>query len=160
TTALERPPDGILHLTNLQLYSPKLRLSGQGIRRKDGTFLIEARGTQAQYGPLTVRLDGKIERPKVELFLERPNEALGIRDMRLFLDHNAGGFAYHAEGQSRLGPFTSNGDILLPKGGRATIAIAALNVAGSTASGQLRADPGGFTGQLRLAGGALGGTVG
>ena len=80
------------------------------------------------------RLDGRIERPKVELFLERPNEALGIRDMRLFLDPTAQGFDYRANGQSRLGPFTSNGQILLPKGGRATIAIAALDVAGSTAT--------------------------
>ena len=159
TTDLERGNDGILHLKNLQLYSPKLRLSGAGIRRKDGTFLIEARGTQAQYGTLRVRLDGKIERPKVELTLDRPNETLGIRDMTLLLDPNAGGFAYRANGQSRLGPFASNGQILLPKGGRAVIGIAALEVAGSTARGQLRADPGGFTGQLRLAGGPLSGTL-
>jgi translocation and assembly module TamB len=160
TTDLERGNDGVLHLTNLQLYSPKLRLSGQGIRRRDGTFLIEARGKQAEYGPLRVRLDGHIERPKVELFLERPNEALGIRDMTLFLDPTAQGFAYRANGQSRLGPFTSNGNILLPRGGRATIAIAALDVAGTTATGDLRSDPGGFSGQLRLAGGGLDGTLG
>jgi len=159
TTDLERGNDGILHLTNLQLYSPKLRLSGQGIRRKDGTFLIEASGNQAQYGPLKLRLDGHIERPKVELFLERPNEALGVRDMRLFLDPTAQGFAYRADGQSRLGPFTSNGDILLPKGDRATVDIAALNVAGSVAHGSLRADPGGFTGRLQLASGPLSGTL-
>ncbi|MCL6740489.1 translocation/assembly module TamB [Sphingomonas sp. RB56-2] len=159
TTDLERGNDGIVHLTNLQLYSPKLRLSGAGIRRKDGTFLIEARGTQAQYGPLRLRLDGRIERPKVELFLERPNDVLGIRDMRLFLDPTVQGFAYRAEGQSRLGPFTSNGDILLPRGEKTTIAIAALNVAGSTATGSLRADPGGFTGQLRLANGPINGTL-
>ena len=159
TTDLERGNDGILHLTNLQIYSPKLRLSGEGIRRKDGTFLIEARGRQEQYGPLRVRLDGRIERPKVELFLERPNDALGVRDMRLFLDPTAQGFAYRADGQSRLGPFTSTGNILLPKGGRATIAIAALNVAGSTASGSLRADPGGFTGRLQLANGPLSGSL-
>ncbi|MFL6739220.1 MAG: translocation/assembly module TamB domain-containing protein [Sphingomicrobium sp.] len=159
TTDLMRGNDGVLHLTNLQLYSPKLRLSGQGIRRKDGTFLIEARGTQAQYGPLRMRLDGHIERPKVELTLDRPNETLGIRDMRLFLDPNPQGFAYRASGQSRLGPFTSIGQILLPKGGRAVIDIAALEVAGSTARGQLRADPGGFTGQLSLAEGPLSGTL-
>src|SRR4029079_17274289 len=116
TTDLERGNDGILHLSNLQLYSPKLRLAGQGIRRKDGTFQIEARGRQEQYGTLRLRLDGPIERPKVELFLDSPNEALGIRDMRLFLDPNAQGFTYRANGQSRLGPFTSNGQILLPKG--------------------------------------------
>ena len=159
TTDLERGNDGILHLRNLQLYSPKLRLSGQGIRRKDGTFLIEARGRQEQYGTLRMRLDGKIERPKVELTLDRPNEALGIRDMTLFLDPNAQGFAYRANGQSRLGPFTSSGQLLLPKGGRTVIDIAALEVAGSTARGRLRADPGGFTGQLRLAGGPLSGTL-
>ena len=160
TTDLERGNDGILHFTNLQLYSPKLRLSGQGIRRRDGTFLIEARGTQAEYGPLRLRLDGKIERPRVELFLERPNEALGIRDMTLFLDPSGEGFVYRANGQSRLGPFTSNGQILLPRGGRSTIAIATLNVAGTTARGDLRSDPGGFTGELRLAGGGLNGTLG
>jgi translocation and assembly module TamB len=159
TTDLERGQDGVLHLRNLQLYSPKLRLSGQGIRRKDGTFLIEGRGRQEQYGTLRIRLDGRIERPKVELFLDSPNEALGIRDMRLFLDPNAQGFAYRANGQSRLGPFTSNGLILLPKGRPTVIDIAALEVAGSTARGQLRADTGGFTGQLRLAGGPLQGTL-
>ena len=159
TTDLERGGDGILHLRNLQLYSPKLRLSGQGIRRKDGTFLIEARGRQAQYGNLTVRLDGRIERPKVELFLDSPNEPLGIRDMRLFLDPIATGFNYRSDGQSRLGPFTSNGRILLPKGRPTVIDIAALEVAGSTARGQLRAEPGGFTGQLRLAGGPLSGIL-
>ncbi|HEY0629510.1 MAG TPA: translocation/assembly module TamB, partial [Sphingomicrobium sp.] len=159
TTDLERGSDGILYFRNLQLYSPKLRLSGQGLRRKDGTFLIEARGRQAEYGTFRVKLDGPIERPKVELTLDNPNEALGIRDMKLFLDPNAGGFAYRANGQSRLGPFASNGQILLPKGGRTMIDIAALEVAGSTARGQLRSDPGGFSGQLRLAGGPLSGTL-
>ncbi|HVF36497.1 MAG TPA: translocation/assembly module TamB, partial [Sphingomicrobium sp.] len=159
TSDLERGPDGILHFTNLQLYSPRLRLSGHGIRRRDGTFQIEARGRQADYGTLRMSLDGRIERPKVELFLDRPNESLGIRDMRLSLDPNSQGFAYRSEGQSRLGPFTSNGQILLPRGGRAVIDFAALNVAGSTARGSLRANPGGFLGQLRLAGGGLSGTL-
>ncbi|HEU0310555.1 MAG TPA: translocation/assembly module TamB, partial [Sphingomicrobium sp.] len=159
TTDLERGQDGILHLRNLQLYSPKLRLSGQGLRRKDGTFLVEARGRQEQYGTLRLRLDGRIERPKVELTLDSPNEALGIRDMRLFLDPNPQGFAYRANGQSRLGPFESNGQILLPRGQPTVIDIAALEVAGSTARGQLRSDPGGFSGQLRLAGGPISGML-
>nr|MBA3668328.1 translocation/assembly module TamB [Sphingomonas sp.] len=160
TSDLERGSDGILRLTNLQLYSPKLRLSGQGIRRRDGTFQIEARGRQAQYGPLRLSLDGPIERPKIELFLDRPNDSLGIRDLRLLLDPTPVGFAYRANGQSRLGPFTSNGQILLPKNGRATIAIAALDVSGTHATGSLRSDPGGFTGGLRVTGGGLDGTLG
>jgi translocation and assembly module TamB len=159
TTNLERGPDGILRLTNLQLYAPKLRLSGMGLRRADGSWLIEASGAQAQYGALKVRLDGRIERPRVELTLAAPNEALGLRDVKLFLSPIAPGYDYRANGGSRLGPFTSTGRILLPKGGRATIDIAELNVAGSVARGALRSDPGGFTGALSVGGGGLAGTL-
>ncbi|HET7817298.1 MAG TPA: translocation/assembly module TamB domain-containing protein, partial [Sphingomicrobium sp.] len=65
-------------------------------------------------------------------------------------------FDYRSSGQSRLGPFTSNGRILIPDGGRTTISIAALEAGGSRASGDLRADPGGFTGTLNVAGGLHG----
>ena len=152
TTDLERTTDGVMHFTNLRIYARDLRLSGSGIRRRDGTFHIEARGRQATYGPLRLVLDGRIERPKLDILLDRPNEAMGITAMRLQLDPTPAGFDYRASGGSHLGPFTSNGRILLPQGGRAVIAIAALNVAGSTARGELRADPGGFTGRLALAG--------
>ena len=149
TTDLERGNDGILHFTNLQLYSPKLRLSGQGIRRRDGTFLIEARGRQAQYGPLRLRLDGRIERPQGRAVPRpRPTRRSASATCGCSSTPTAQGFDYRANGQSRLGPFTSNGQILLPKGGRATIDIAALDVAGTTARGALRSDPGGFTGEL------------
>ncbi len=160
TSDLERTSDGVLRFTNLQLYSPRLRLSGSGIRRRDGTFQINASGRQATYGPLRMTLDGRIEKPHVELYLERPNEALGVRAMRLVLDPIADGFAYTASGQSKGGPFTSNGRILLPRGRSAIISIAALNVAGTTARGDLAADPGGFNGLLRLAGGGIDGTLG
>jgi len=158
-TGLLRGPDGILHLRNLQLYSPKLRLSGDGRRNRDGTFHVVARGRQAEYGPLRLTLDGNIARPRVDLFLERPNDTLGLRGVRLLLDPIAAGFNYRAAGGSRLGPFTSNGQILLPKGGRTVIAIAALDVNGTHASGRLRSDPGGFTGNLDLAGGGLTGSL-
>ncbi len=71
--------------------------------------------------------------------------------MKLSLDPIAEGFAYTANGGSKLGPFTSNGRILLPRGSSAVIAIAALNVSGTTARGDLRSDPGGFAGRLALA---------
>ncbi len=150
TTDLERTADGILHFSNLQLYSPSLRLSGSGIRRRDGTFQINATGRQATYGPFRLALDGKIEKPHVDLWLERPNEAMGIRAMKLSLDPIAEGFAYSANGGSKLGPFTSNGRILLPRGANAVISIAALNVAGTTARGDLRSDPGGFRRETRF----------
>ncbi|HMI41256.1 MAG TPA: translocation/assembly module TamB, partial [Sphingomicrobium sp.] len=159
TTNLERTEDGIVHFSNLILTSPKLRLTGAGVRFKDGSFHIEARGRQAQYGPLKLILDGRIERPRLDILFDSPNEAMGIKQMRLLLAPTLAGYDYRASGGSRLGPFTSNGQILLPKNGRATIAIAALEVSGTTASGNLRSDPGGFTGKLTLAGGGMAGDL-
>jgi len=158
-TNLTRTPDGILHLTNLQLYSSKLRLSGEGIRRRDGTFHITATGRQAKYGPVRMILEGNIARPNVELFLASPNDTLGLKDVHLLLAATSAGYDYKANGGSRLGPFSSNGQILMPRGGKTMIAVAALDVNGAHASGQLRSDPGGFTGSLDVAGGGLTGVL-
>jgi translocation and assembly module TamB len=159
TTNLERGTDGVVHFSNLQIYSPKLRLSGAGQRNRDGTFHIVASGRQAKYGPLKLVLDGHIERPRLELLLDRPNDALGIRAMRLLLIPTPAGFDYRASGGSKLGPFTSAGRILLPNNRPTVISIASLDAGGAHASGDLRADPGGFTGRLVLANGTLGGTL-
>lgn len=158
-TDLTLARDGVLRLTSLQLYSPKLRLSGEGVRRRDGTFHITARGRQADYGPLRLTLDGNIARPRIELFLERPNETLGLTDVRLLLDPTQAGFAYRASGGSALGPFTSSGEILMRKGGATTIQVAALDVNGTHAEGQLRTGGGGFAGTVNLSGGGLSGSL-
>ncbi|MEO6225740.1 MAG: translocation/assembly module TamB domain-containing protein [Sphingomicrobium sp.] len=158
-TRLERGGDGIFRFTGLELYSPKLRLSGSGQRNRDGTFHIVASGRQAKYGPLKLVLDGHIERPRIDLLLASPNQAMGIRAMRLLLVPNGAGFDYRASGGSKIGPFTSNGRILLPHGGAPVISIAALDAGGAHASGDLRSDPGGFSGRLLLAHGTLGGTL-
>jgi translocation and assembly module TamB len=157
-TDLERGSDGLLRFSNLQLYSPKLRLSGSGQRNRDGTFHIVAAGRQAEYGPLRVTVDGRIERPRIDLLLQRPNESLGLSNVRLLLAPTGAGFDYRAAGGSKLGQFTSNGRILLTPGGRTVISIAALNAGGAAAVGDLRSDPAGFTGRLMI-GGALRGTL-
>ncbi|MFL6842442.1 MAG: translocation/assembly module TamB domain-containing protein [Sphingomicrobium sp.] len=159
TTNLERGGDGIIHFTNLQLYSPKLRLSGSGQRLRDGTFHIVAAGRQAKYGSVRLTLDGHIERPRIDMLLDRPNEPLGIRAMHLLLEPTAAGFDYRASGGSKLGPFTSNGRILLPHNGQTVVSIAALNAGGAHARGDLRSNPGGFSGRLTLTNGTMGGTL-
>jgi translocation and assembly module TamB len=140
-TDLVRGSDGILHLRNLQIYSPKLRLSGEGRRNRDGTFHITARGQQAQYGPVRMVLDGNIARPRIELFLDRPNETLGLSGVRLLLDPTAAGFNYQASGGSHLGQFASNGQILLPSGAPTVISVARLDVGGTSASGRSAPTP-------------------
>jgi translocation and assembly module TamB len=158
-TGLIRASDGILHFRGLKLTAPSLRATGNGFRRKDGTFFFEGSGTQATYGAFAMSLDGKISRPKMAIRLARPNDAMGLANVLLNLDPTAQGFAYRAEGMSTLGPFRSNGAILLPAGQPALIQVAGLNVSGTSASGMLRSDPGGFTGRLNVAGGGLDGQL-
>lgn len=158
-TRLVRGPDGVLMFDRLVLTGPTIRITGNGLRRRDGTFYFKGTGDQGQYGPFAMTLDGRIERPKIDLVLARPMDSLGLADVTLNLDPDPQGFAYRAAGGSTLGPFTSNGQILLPSGRPAVISVVALDVSGTRASGALRSDPGGFTGQLTLAGGGMGGQL-
>ncbi|MGN6268375.1 MAG: translocation/assembly module TamB domain-containing protein [Sphingomonas sp.] len=158
-TGLERTPDGILHLNHLVLTAPDIRITGNGYRRRDGTFHFEGIGEQRTYGPLTLTLDGQIDHPTLDLVFTRPNDTLGLRDVRAHLDPTPQGFAFTAEGRSRLGPFTSHGAILLPPGGQGHIAIAALDVTGTHASGDLAIVTGGFDGTLAVNGGGIAGQL-
>ena len=158
-TGLERTPDGILHFRGLVLTAPSIRLTGSGYRRRDGTFHFEGAGTQARYGPVTLRLDGRIERPTIDMVLGHPNAALGLDAVRVHLDPAANGFAFTAAGGSRLGPFRGDGRILLPRGAQASIAVDRLDVAGTRATGTIAIVPDGFDGRLAVAGGALSGDL-
>ena len=158
-TGLERTPDGILHLNNLVLTAPKLRIVGNGIRRRDGTFHFEGSGQQTTYGPLTLKLDGKIDHPTLDLVFKRPNETMGLSDVIAHLDPTDAGFAFTARGGSRLGAFAASGAILLPKGGDGTVSIADLSVSGTHARGALAIVTGGFDGKLAVAGGGFSGDL-
>ncbi len=159
TTNLERTTDGILHFTNLVLTAPQIRLTGNGYRRRDGTFHFEGSGRQQTYGPVQLVLDGQIDKPTLDLVFASPNATLGLSNVRAHLDPTPQGFAFTAAGGSRLGPFTTNGAILLPPGADATIAIAALDVAGTRASGNVAVVDGGFNGRLAVAGGGISGEL-
>lgn len=159
-TRLRRDSDGILHFTNLRLTGPQVRITGEGYRRRDGTFYFKGAGSQQRYGPLTLVLDGDISRPKLDIALARPMDSLGLEAVRLLLDPVPNGFAWQAEGGSTLGPFKGNGHIIMQPGQPALIAIGGLDVTGTHATGGLRVDPGGFTGKIVTAGGGIDGTIG
>jgi translocation and assembly module TamB len=158
-TNLTRGADRIVRFGGLRIFSPKLNLAGSGLRRIDGTFQFEGAGRHADYGPLRLGLDGRIERPRMAIRLERPMDALGLGNVLLNLEPNTVGFSWRAEGGSTLGPFSGNGGIFLPPGQAAIVQVAALNVSGTRASGSLRSDPGGFLGRLNVAGGGLDGNL-
>ena len=159
--ALERAPDGTIRFSDLVLTSPLLTLRGNGYRRNDQTFHIEASGRHARYGPVTMmRLDGRIDRPTLDLLFAAPNAALGLTQVRLHLDPTPTGFNVQAQGGSRLGPFAGTGTILLnPPGIDDVLAIDRLAVSGTVASGRLAMPPGGFEGRLAVAGGGLSGAL-
>ena len=158
-TRLVRDRDGVLQFADLRLTAPAMALRGTGLRRRDGTFQFSGAGRQARYGAFTLGLDGDIARPKVDLVLAAPADALGLAAVRAVLDPDAGGYAYRAAGGSALGPFAARGRIALPAGAPATVQVAALDVSGTTARGALRADPGGFSGTLTTAGGGIDGRL-
>ena len=158
-TALERGADGIIRFTGLKLTAPAISLTGNGYRRLDGTFFFEGGGRQRQYGPVRLRLDGNIARPKIDLILASPLPSAQLRDVRAALVPSAQGFEWTASGGSVLGPFKGSGSILLPSNGQALIRITALTASGVKANGDLRAVTGGLAGQLAVAGGGLTGNV-
>ena len=158
-TRIAQGAGGAIRFDDLTIEAPKLSLAGSGRRNADGTFAFEAEGEHADYGPLTMSLEGDLTRPAVLLNFERPNEALGLRDVRIELTPDESGFLYDAEGLSRFGPFSSEGAILLPASGQAAVDVSSLRLAGSEGSGRLLIVEGGLNGTLRLAGGEIGGTV-
>ncbi len=158
-TGLERGPDGIIHFSGLKLVAPALTLTGNGYRRIDGTFFFEGAGRQARYGPVRVRIDGPITRPKVDLLLARPLPSAGLTDVRAQLVPTGQGYDWMAAGGSLLGAFKGHGAILLPKGGQTVVNIVSLTASGIDASGNLQLVGGGAAGRLSIAGGGLSGTV-
>ena len=154
-TQLRRAPDGVMYFDKLVLTAPDIRITGSGMRRRDGTFYFKGRGVQREYGPLELTLDGDISKPKIDLLLASPVQPLGLSNVAVKLNPTVQGFDYGAAGGSLLGPFTSNGAILLPAGQSATIAVRSVAVSGATGSGSLRSDPDGFTGQIALSGGSI-----
>lgn len=156
-SGLSLGPDSRLTFTGLRLEAPLLSVSANGYRRRDRTFHFEGSGTHDRYGPLRLTLDGRIERPTVDLLLNRPLDALGVTDMRVQLDPNSAGYSFTAQGGSTLGPFTGNGAILLPPDGQAVVRVAQLAASGVIASGDLRPVTGGLDGQLAVGGPVKGG---
>ncbi|KKW91000.1 translocation/assembly module TamB domain-containing protein [Sphingobium chungbukense] len=157
-SGLSLGPDGQLQFTDLRLEAPLIALHARGYRRHDGTVHFEGSGQHRSYGPLRLTLDGKIDRPTVDLVLQSPLKALGVTDMHAHLVPDASGYAFTAEGGSTLGAFTGNGVILLPPNGQAVVRIARVTASGVTASGDLRPVTGGLDGVLNVAG-PLSGTV-
>lgn len=155
-SALSLGPDGRLVLNGIRLEAPLLTLSANGYRRPDGTFHFEGGGSHRTYGALKLVLDGKIDRPAVDLLLARPLDAAGLRDVKVKLLPDSIGYRFTADGGSVLGPFAGNGTIALPSGGQTAINVERLAVAGAVARGTILPVTGGLDGRLDVTGAVAG----
>lgn len=152
TTDLVLNRDGRVDFRNLLLTAPGIRLRAEGYRRMDGMVHFSGSGSHVRYGPLRLTLDGKIDKPHVDLTLASPLPALGLSQVHAVLVPDATGYAFTAEGGSMLGPFTGHGAILLPPRGVAVIRVALLDLDAAQASGDLMAENGGLVGTLAVTG--------
>ncbi len=157
TADIDLPPGtGSTVFSNLRLTSPGLRLAGGGDRLRDGTFRIAATGVSGRYGPATVKIDGKLPNPRVDLVLARPGFGIGLADVRGALTPAGTGWTFAATGDTSYGPASIKGSI---GGAPVAIDIAALNIAGLTAEGTLRSDGEVLGGSLAVSGSGVTGTV-
>ncbi|HEX7820293.1 MAG TPA: translocation/assembly module TamB, partial [Sphingobium sp.] len=85
TSDLTLERDGRVRFSNFVLTAPLLHLAADGYRATDGTFHFTGSGRHNSYGPLRLSLDGKIERPQVDLTLASPLPALGLSDVHALL---------------------------------------------------------------------------
>jgi translocation and assembly module TamB len=145
-------PDGRLNFIGLTLNAPLISLRATGYRLPDESVHFDATGTHQRYGPVQLTLDGRIERPKVDLVLARPLDAAGLRAVHVVLIPDPRGYAMTVSGGSTLGPFDGDGAILMPPGGETVIQVDRLAVSGTIARGNIRALPEGLDGTLDITG--------
>ena len=158
-TRLVRGVDGIFRFPDFTVTAPLLNFTGGGLRNRDGTFDIQGVGSHQRWGQFDMALVGRLERPRLVLDLDSPFDTAKLSDVHLVLDPTETGFDYQAAGGSLLGPFTSSGDILLPKGGSALFEVDRLVVADTLARGRVRPENGGLSGTLAVSGGGVDGDL-
>ncbi|QFT77041.1 translocation/assembly module TamB domain-containing protein [Erythrobacter sp. THAF29] len=117
-------------------------------------------GRHVEYGPFTVDAEITGEGPRATLVLADPLPAAGLRNVRLAIAPSGDGFAIDTSGDSLLGPFDGELDLVLPADGPTRVAINRLEVYRTNVIGGLTLGEEGIAGNLALEGGGLNGTIG
>lgn len=157
-------PDQIFRFPSFKITSPLLGFSGSGRRLADRSYLIEGQGVHQQYGSAKAVISGDISRPKITLNLDRPLNSLGLRDVAITLTPFAigssqNGFKFTGNGQSLLGPFLGNGDLLLPVDDNAVVQFDRLLVSETVAVGRIRNSDAGLIGDFTVNQGGVDGNI-
>ncbi len=150
-------------LRNTAITAPRLtaRFDTRFVPGSGGTrTVLSGSGRQAQFGPFTVAAQFTADGPSGELVLADPYPAAGLTDVRIALAPSEEGFGLDVRGGSLLGPFDGRLALFLPENAPARIAIEQLEVYRTTVTGDVVLGEAGPSGDLRLAGGGVNGTIG
>lgn len=124
-----------------------------------GRTTLAGRGRHTEYGPFTIDAEITGSGPRATLVLADPLPSAGLKDVRLAISPSGDGFNIDTSGQSMLGPFDGNLDLLFPAGGPARVSINTLEVYRTNVTGDIVIGEGGIRGDLALSGGGLDGTI-
>lgn len=152
-------PDAIFRFPSFKVDAPLLNFAGSGQRAKDGTYIINGIGKHDQYGDAKVMLSGDLSRPKITLNLDSPLDSLALRDVIVNLTPTPNGFAFTSEGGSLLGPFISNGDLIISENADAIAQFDRLLVSDTVARGNIRNSAKGLIGDFAINQGGVEGDI-
>ncbi|PHR18625.1 MAG: hypothetical protein COA41_09460 [Sphingopyxis sp.] len=158
-TGLSLGPDGRLRFSNLTVAAPKIAFRGSGRQTAAATFTIQGSGTQESYGDFDLQLDGPLARPDIALLLDSPLPAAGLSAVSLKLVPVPDGFAYTASGGSTLGPFSSDGTVLITAGQDTAVQVDRILVSDTLATGRIKPTAEGLDGTLTVSGGGVDGDI-
>lgn len=158
-TKISLGPDRILRFPSFKVSAPLLSFEGGGRRLLNQTYSIAGRGIHNKYGQADVEINGDLSRPMITLNLDRPLDSLGLRAVRVNLLPQDNGFAFDAAGQSLLGPFSANGDLLLPIDQAFIAKFERLLVSDTIVTGSVTNSVNGLIGDFAVNQGGVDGTI-
>ncbi|HEY1605305.1 MAG TPA: translocation/assembly module TamB domain-containing protein [Allosphingosinicella sp.] len=161
TADIVMDPNGIVHVANLRLSSPGLRVtSGAGTYAlRTGAIAFRGTGVSRSYGQLAVIVTGTAAKPNVQLRAANPGLGIGLRNVSATLKSTAKGYAIAATGESDYGPFAADLTILSGRG-PTIFDISRLTFAGMNFAGRVTQTKNGpFAGTLTMTGSGLSGNV-
>ncbi len=161
TANIVMDPNGVIHVADLKLSSPGLRVtSGAGsYTLRTGAIDFRGTGVSRSYGALAVIVTGTASKPNVQLRAANPGFGIGLRNVSATVKSTAAGYAINATGESDYGPFAADLTILSGRG-PTTFDIRRLTFAGMTFAGRVtQTSAGPFAGTLTMTGSGLNGTI-
>lgn len=142
-----------------RLDASKLSLSVSGRRMPDGRATIAGSGRHTSYGPFTVNAAMGGEGLRAELVLASPLPAAGLRDVRIALAPITDGFRIETRGGSTLGPFDGVVNLFSRPNAPMRVEVEQFDIANTSVTGALTLGDSAISGDLKLAGGGVTGTV-